>query len=284
MALSNFIPEIWSAQIWEALRTRLVYGAPGVVNRDYEGEIANAGDTVHITSFTDPTIRSYTVETNITVDSISDATRALIVDQADYFAFDVDDVIKRQALKGWVESVTSRSAYLLAKDADDYLADTMYAALNQTAYDLGAITADISDNSAYSLVLVPMWTALTKRDVPPNGRWMVVDPDLYAALLQDPRFIDASASGSTDALRNGFVGRAAGFDIFVSNQTPDPTTDVTAVIAGHPMATTYAEQISQVATQERELRFGQLVKGLHLYGAKVVHPEAMVMASVTIQA
>jgi hypothetical protein len=282
--LSNFIPEIWSARIWEALRTNLVYGGPAVINRDYEGDIAAAGDTVHITSFTDPTIRSYTSESNITVDSISDATRALVVDQADYFAFDVDDVIRRQALKGWVESVTSRSAYLLAKDTDAFLAATMYAALNNTTYDIGAVTADLSDNSAYANVFVRMWTELTERDVPPDGRFMIVDPDLYAALLLDNRFVDASASGSTDALRNGFVGRAAGFDIFVSNQTPDPTTGVTAVIAGHPMATTFAEQINGVEAQRRELRFGDLVKGLHLYGAKVVHPEAMVMASVTIQA
>lgn len=285
MAISNFVPEIWSAQIWEALRTKLVYGGPGVVNRDYEGDIANAGDTVHITSFTDPTIRNYTAENDITVDAITDATRALVVDQADYFAFDVDDVNRRQGLGGWVESVTSRSAYLLAKDADSYLSGAMYAALNQTAYDLDGITVDLSDADAYSKVLVPMWTQLTENDVPPDGRWVVVDPDFYAVLLNDARFIDASASADGgNALRNGFVGRAAGFDIYVSNQTPDPTTDITAVIAGHPMATTYAEQINSVEAQRREKRFGDLVKGLHLYGAKVVHPEAMALASVTYQA
>jgi hypothetical protein len=268
--LANFIPEIWSAQILETLRTRLVYGGPGVVNRDYEGDIAEAGDTVHITSFTDPTIRTYTSESNITVDSISDATRALVVDQAKYFAFEV-------------ESVSSRSGYLLAQTADDFLADTMYAAVNGTANDLGAKVADISDNSAYG-ILVDFWSTLTRDDCPLEGRWVVVPPEFYAALLQDNRFIDASASGSTDALRNGFVGRAAGFDIFVSNSTPDPTAGTYAVIGGHPMATTYAEQINQVAAQERELRFGQLVKGLHLYGAKVVRPTCLVMASVTVQA
>lgn len=284
MAITNFVPEIWSAQIWEALRTKLVYGAAGVVNRDYEGDIADSGDTVHITSFTDPTIRSYTVESNITVDAITDADRTLVVDQKDYFAFDVDDVNRRQGMGGWVESVTARSGYLLAKDADAYIAAAMYAALNQTAYDAGAITVDLSDADAYTKVLVPFWTRLTEQDVPPDGRWIVVDPDLYAVLLTDTRFIDASASGSQDALRNGFVGRAAGFDVYVSNQTPDPTTGVTAAIAGHPMAVTYAEQISSVEAQRRELRFGDLVKGLHLYGAKVVHPEAMCLASVTFQA
>src|SRR5690349_18975856 len=96
--LANFIPEVWSAQILEHLRATLVYGSGGIVNRDYEGDIANAGDTVHITQFGDPTVRTYTAESDITVDSITDDTRALVVDQAKYFAFDVDDVIRRQAL------------------------------------------------------------------------------------------------------------------------------------------------------------------------------------------
>ena len=98
--IDNFIPEIWSANILKAVRTRLVFAASGVVNRDYEGDIEQAGDTVHITSFSDPTIRTYTAESNITVDSIDDADRALVIDQAKYFAFDVDDVIRRQAING----------------------------------------------------------------------------------------------------------------------------------------------------------------------------------------
>src|SRR5262249_9896815 len=140
--LSNFIPEIWSANIWEALRTALVYGAPGVVNRDYEGDIDQAGDTVHITSFTDPTVRTYTAESNIPVDSTGDATRALVVDQAKYSAFDVDDVIRRQALPGWVASVSSRSAYQLANTADQYLSALMRTAVDGGANDLGAVTGD----------------------------------------------------------------------------------------------------------------------------------------------
>lgn len=283
--LSNFIPEIWSAQIWEALRTRLVYGAPGVVNRDYEGEIAQAGDTVHITSFTDPTVRTYTSEADITVDSINDATRALTIDQAKYFAFDVDDVIRRQALGGWVASVSSRSAYQLALTADAFMSATMRTAVDGGANDLGGVTADISNNDGYGLVLVALWKTLTENDVPADGRWCVVGPSFYAALLQDNRFINAQASADGgQALRNGFVGRAVGFDIYVSNATPDPTTGVEGVLAGHPMATTYAEQINSVEAQRRELRFGDLVKGLHLYGAKVVHPEALALADVTTQA
>jgi hypothetical protein len=282
--IANFIPEIWSANILEALRTNLVYGGPGVINRDYEGDIAQAGDTVHITAFGDPTIRTYTPESDITVDSLSDSTQALTIDQDKYFAFDVDDVLKRQALAGWVEQATSRSGYLLAKTADSFLASAMYAAVNGTASDLGAVTADISDNTAYGNVFVAMWKQLTQQDVPLDGRFIVVDPSLYAALLQDNRFINAQAAGTTDALRNGRVGSIVGFDVYLSNQTPNPTSGVVAVLAGHPMATTYAEQILKVEAAHREKRFGDLVKGLHVYGAKVTRPTCLCLASVTVQA
>ena len=282
--IDDFIPEIWTANILEHLRAKLVYAGPGIVNRDYEGDIEEFGDTVHITSFGDPTVRTYTPETDITVDSISDTSLALIIDQRKYFAFDVDDVIRRQAMPGWVASVTRAGGYKLAETTDAYMSDLMYDALNNGAYDLGLVAVDISNGNAWGDLLVSMWAELTSRNVPVDGRWIIVPPDLYAALLQDSRFLDASQSGSTEALRNGFVGRAAGFEVYISNTVPQPTSGTFAVIAGHPIATTYAEQINKVEADRRELRFGDLVKGLHLYGAKVVRPEALALASVTVAA
>lgn len=282
--LANFIPEVWAAQILETLRAVLVYAAPTVVNRDYEGDIAQAGDTVHITSFSDPTVRSYTAETDITVESIDDDTLALVIDQAKYFAFDVDDVIKRQAINGWVESVTRAAAYKLAEAADTYMSGLLYNAVNGTSNDVGGVTVDISDNNGYGAVLVALRGKLSRANVPANGRWVIIPPELTAAFLQDARFIDASQSGSTEAFRNGFLGRASGFDIYESNTVPTETAGVYSVIAGHRMAATFAEQINSVEAQRRELRFGDLVKGLHLYGAKVVRPEALALASVTVQA
>lgn len=284
--VSNFIPELWSARILSALRKSLVYAGPGVVNRDYEGEIANAGDTVHITSFVDPTVRDYVPETNITVDSITDASLALTIDQLKYFAFDVDDVSRRQALAGWVEEATSRGAYKLLDTVDQFMASTMYTAVNGTANDLGQITADISDATGYGLVLVALRTALNRANVPSAGRWAILPPELTAAFLQDNRFINAAASGdqSNDALNNGRIGRALGFDLYESNNVPTETVGDYSVIAGHPMATTYAEQILETTAQQRELRFGDLVKGLHVYGAKVTRPDCLALASVTIQA
>ena len=103
-------------------------------------------------------------------------------------------------------------------------------------------------------------------------------------VFEGPSGKDASASGDPNALRNGFVGRAAGFDVHESNLTPDPTTGTYAVIAGHPIATTYADQIVKTESLRLQDFFGDGIRGLHVFGRKVVRPEALALASVTVQA
>jgi hypothetical protein len=285
MAITNFQPEIWSALILDNLRSALVYGQDGIINHDYEGDIAAAGDTVHITSFSDPAVRDYTKNTNITWDLLTDATRALVVDQADYFAFTVDDIDRRQALGGFVTASSRRTAYNLASEADTYLSGIMFTAVDGVAgHDLGDVTVDISDNNAYNQ-LVSLRTALTNANVPYPGRWVICPPEFYAALLQDNRFIDASASADGgQALRNGLVGRAAGFDVFESNTVPEPTANRWAIMAGSPIATTFAEQINETEAIRLENQFGDGVRGLHLYGGKVVQPNALAMITAVVQA
>lgn len=283
MAVDGFRPEIWSAEILTALRNSLVYGGPQVVNRDYEGEISAHGDTVNITSIGEVATRAYTEHTSITWDELSDTQLQLLIDQKRYFAFKVDDVERKQALGGFVEEASASAAYGLRDNADGVIAAAMYAAVNGGANDLGAKTADISDNSAYS-IFVDLRTTLNRDNVPEDGRWVVIPPELTGALLKDSRFIDASQSGSSEPLRNGRVGRIAGFDVFESNQTPDPTASTFAVIAGHKMATAYADQILETEALRLESVFGDGVRGLHVFGRKVVRPECLAMASVTIQA
>lgn len=288
VAIPNFIPELWSANILVPLRTGLVYASPDVSNRDYEGDIRSRGDTVHILSIADVTIRDYTAHGTISWEVLSDDDRTLVIDQADYFAFKVDDIEKAQAIPGFVDAATVTAARGLAEEVDDYVSGLMVAAVNATANDLGLIAVDISDNSAYALLLA-LRAEMNANGVPAAGRWVVVPTAVYGALLSDPRFVDASASGSTEALREGFVGRAAGFDIYESQSVPEPTAGTYHVIAGHKMATTFADQIpftggDRVEALRLENQFGDGIRGLHLYGAKVVRPEALALASVTVAA
>lgn len=279
MAITRFVPEIWSARLLVALRKNLVYGGPTVVNRDYEGEISEAGDTVRITSISDPTIADYVPNsTSITPEELNDAQRTLLVDQSKYWAFKVDDVDARQAAGNVIPEAMSRGAYRLRDVVDQYIAG-LYTGV-ASANDLGTIgVTSSSPTDAYDLVLVPLKVALDEADVPTEGRYVVVPPWFHGRLLLDNRFINADASGSTEPLLNGFVGRASGFDIFMSNNTPNPTGDDNVVQAGTNAAISFAEQINKTEAYRPENSFSDAVKGLALYGAKLLRPDSIAIAT-----
>ncbi len=275
MSIQNFIPEIWSAVITNAVRSRLVYSQPGVINRDYEGEITKYGDTVHITTILDPAVRDYQKGSDITFDDVTTEAAVLKIDQAKYFAFEVDDIDKRQAMPGFITQAAANGAYKLADAEDQYTATAMAAA----APSAGELTISNPDD-AYGM-LVELRTKLTKANTPFGGRWVVVPPEVYASLLKNGLFVRVDASGSTDGLRNGQVGMAAGFTVLESNNVPFAENKFT-VVAGHGMATTLADQLSNVEATRREKGFGDLVKSLHLYGGKVVRPSLLASALVTV--
>lgn len=280
MAITNFQPEIWAAEILVNLRDALIHAGAGVVNRNYEGEIAQDGDTVRITAFNDPAVRAYTKNVDITWDLLTDSQQSLLINESNYFAFTVDDIDRRQAQGGFVEEAARGAAYNLAAEIDEFVQDAMVLAADGGANDIGLVDAD-GDGEAYNLLLVPLRTALVRAKCPPQGRWIIVPPEVYANLLKDDRFIRADAAGSSEGLRNGFVGRAAGFDIYESNLVPEPTAGTFHVLAGHPWATTYAEAINSTEALRLEDQFGDGIRGLHLCGAKVIRPTLLAIASVT---
>lgn len=280
MAITNFIPEVWSAKLLTALEKSLVYGAAGVVNRDYEGEISQYGDTVHITNLVDPTIGTYTAHTDITIEDVDDATQALTITQSPYFAFEVDDIEKRQARGGVLDEQARRAAYLLRDKADQYVAGLM-----ATGVDPGNVIAEatVTADTAYE-TLVDLSTTLSEDNVPFEGRWAIVTPKFYGLLLKDQRFVAAGDEAGAATRSNGVVGSAAGLSIRVSNNAPDgPGAGAgKLIIAGTSIATTYAEQIAKVESFKMERRFNEAIKGLHLYGAKVVRPTALAAADVIV--
>ena len=261
MAITNFIPELWSANILLELQKNLVYGS--AVNRDYEGDIANYGDTVHITGIAHISIGDYTAHTDIT--------------QSKYFAFEIDDVEKRQAMNNLTAAYSQDAAYKLRDLTDQYLAGLMAAGAKSKLDPISGATA----TKAYDTI-VDLATALDKQNVPDAGRWVIVTPDFYGLLRKDSRFV-AGAESAHSTLLNGVVGEAAGMTILKSNNAPaakggstqSPTDEGNVIIAGTNAATTFAEQIAKVEATRKEKGFDDIVKGLHLYGAKVVRPEAL---------
>ncbi|AXA97592.1 P22 coat protein - protein 5 domain protein [Microbacterium sp. PM5] len=282
MAFNKFKPEIWSALLLVALRKQLVYTA--FCNRDYEGEIAEAGDTVRITSVGRPTIGNYVPgQTVISPETVADTQRTLVIDQSKFFAVQIDDVDKRQAKGGIMEQLKDEAGYALADVIDQYIA-SFFTSI-QAANQLGSKTVSIATpTQAYDNVLVPLKVQLDKANVATQGRSVAITPDLHGVLLRDPRFIKVNESGTSEGLRNGMVGRAAGFDILITNNAPNTTGQEFAIIAGNDRAITFAEQINKTEAYRPQSSFSDAVKGLMLYGAKNVRPDSLASALVTVTA
>lgn len=281
MAISAFKPEVWSAELLVALEKSLVYGATGVVNRSYEGEISQYGDTVHIVNLVDPTIGTYTAHTDITIEDVDDAEITLLIDQSKYFAFEVDDLEKRQARGDVLGEQARKAAYRLRDVADQHLASVMAAGV-----DAGNLIAEqtlASASDAYD-TLVDLGVRLDEDNVPSEGRWAVITPAFHGLLLKDSRFIAAGDETGAGVRTNGMVGSAAGFSLRKSNNAPaGPGVGAgKLIIAGYSGAVTYAEQIAKVEGFKMEKRFNEAVKGLHLYGSKVVRPTGLAAADVII--
>jgi N4-gp56 family major capsid protein len=287
MAVDLFIPKVWAAELLTALDKTLVAGQTGVTNRNYEGEIANFGDTVHIGSLSNPTIADYVKNvTAINPQTLTTTDQTLVINQAKYFAFEVDDVDARQVRDGGVlmTRAAQQAAYGLAEATDTFLLSAM--ATGATNVVPAADVTSATPGGAYSIVL-KLKLALDKQNVTQDGRFLLVSPDFYAVLLSDPRFVDAAQYGSNAPVQNGEVGRVLGFSVIVSNNLPGGTAGTPPevsnfVIAGHSMATTFAEQISKVEAYRPESAFSDAVKGLHLYGAKVVRGEALAVCDVDV--
>lgn len=282
MAIDRFIPEVWSARLLMALEKSLVFAQPTITNRDYEGDISDSGDTVRITSISDPTIGDYVANTTtITPENLTDAQRTLTIDQAKYFAFEVDDVDRRQAKGDVMPEAMRRAAYKLRDEVDSYIA-AFYTSV-PAANDLGTVAVvAATPTDAYDDVLVPLSVKLDEANVPTEGRWVVMPPWLYGRMLLDSRFIKANESGTQAGLRNAVVGEAAGFTIYKSNNVVNSSGDDYEVLAGGGnMAISFAQQINKTEAYRPESSFSDAVKGLHLWGAKVIRPEALAGATVS---
>lgn len=277
MAINTFIPQIWSARILLALEKSFRYAQPGVVNNDYEGEIRQAGDTVKIQSVGDPTIFTYTKNVDMPApETLTDATRSLVIDQSPGFNFQVDDVDKAQARGSAVMDVAlHRAGYKLADVADSYVANLMAAASTNTI-GTTAVPIEVTPTNAYDQ-LIKMKIKLDKALAPTEGRFAIVPSWFTGALASDSRFIGTRGLDANTVLLNGMVGQAAGFNLIESQNVPNTTATKYKIVAGVDGATTFATQINETKAYQPERRFGDAVKGLQLYGAKVIRPEELVV-------
>ena len=271
MAVTGFIPKLWSARLLNALDKSHVFA--NVVNRDYEGEIKKMGDTVHINTIGAVTIGTYTQNTDFSSgpETLATTDQTLTIDQAKYFNFQVDDIDAAQAAGDIMDKAMTRAAYGLADASDKYIAGILAGAAD-TSNLVSSSAVALTSSNVYENV-VKMRTILDKANVPTAGRWLVIPPEMYALILLDDRFVKTGGEMAEGILRTGLVAQAAGFDIYLSNNcvSANVSEKLTYTITGGvDSAATYAEQIVSTEAYRPEKRFADAVKGLHVYGAKVV--------------
>jgi hypothetical protein len=279
MGLENFTPTIWSAKLLVRLRKALVFA--GVVNTDFEGEVTQ-GNSVKINEIGAITVSDYTKHAALTWQALTSAQKMMVIDQAKSFSFAIDDIDSVQNKPNVLNAAIDEAAYAVANVVDAYIAG-LYAGAGATPSSTTYIGSPPStDVHVSSGNVIETFTYanryLDEANVPATARWIVIPPWLHQKLLlAEVGGVSAIAvpKVSEDVYMSGRVGEALGFkNILVSNNVSNDAT-TWRVMCGDRSAISYAGQIAKTRAVEREDYFDQGVKGLYVYGAKVVRPAAL---------
>jgi len=284
----NFIPEIWSSKLVENFYDASVLTA--ISNTDYEGEIKAHGDKVQIRLTPEVTVRPYQKGMNLTVERPDKPKITLEIDQGEYFACVEDDVDKVQSdinlMDEWSKDASEKMKLAIdAKVLTNILPDISTFNMGATA---GRISQSINLGSAGAPVqvtktnvldlLVDAGTVLDEANAPESGRFLII-PAWMAGLIKKSDLKDASLTGdSSSVLRNGRLGMIDRFTLYTShnlNSVVDSTYRCFSVIGGHKMGLTFASQMTEMESLRAESTFGNIIRGLQVYGYKVVKGEAL---------
>jgi N4-gp56 family major capsid protein len=292
MAISDFIPEIWSARLQRHLDRNLIYAQPTISNRNWEGEISEAGDTVHIQKIGDPEIKTYTPGSNMaSAEEATGTTQSLTVDQFRYFNVAVDDVNAAQANVNLLDAFATRAGVKMAQTIDAFVSSKLTAAATTNQVGTDAVPVSIladgtGDYTPYELA-VELRRLLAAQDAPLDAIWLAISPDFEAQILKDPNYIGSGSEIGAQFVRNGAIGQIAGFEVLRTTGVPTSEGSGETKVANEKIiagagnyATTFASQITETKAYEPELRFGDAVKGLNVYGAKVLEPATVAQAHV----
>ena len=289
----NFIPEIWSGKLIENFYDATVLAA--ISNTDYEGEIRSMGDTVNIRTTPEITIRDYVKGQTLTVENPDKPKLQLFIDKGEYFACVEDDVDKVQSdinlMDTWSKDASERMKIKIDQRVlTDLLPDIAATNKGATAgeqsasFNLGTTGSPLTvskdgASSTTSVVdlIVDMGTVLDEANCPEGDRYMVI-PAKMAGLIKKSELKDASLTGdSTSIVRNGRLGMVDRFTIYVSHNL-NVSSGKYSIIAGHKMGFTFATQMTEMESLRAESTFGNIIRGLQVYGYKVVKPEAIAQA------
>ena len=267
------IGPIVASALMQPLRQTWAFAQEGVTNCDFEGEIRGKGDEVVVTNLSRPTIRKYDESEDMIVEDVEFGERKFKTDQGDYFNFKIPLVSSVQSALDVKPEAVSEAEEGMSEQVDTYIGKLMKDGV-KNSNKVGTLPLDIEKKDAYK-TLVALRKKLNATSVPKTDRFVMVGPEMESALLYDER-LDKAVNNSN--LLNGEIGRLLGFRI-ISAPTVPTVAGREVVIAGHPMATPFGYQITEVAESSMlPFRFTRAITGLQVYGGSVFRPEVLATA------
>ena len=297
---SFFLPSIYSKKVLNFFRKASVVEA--ITNTDYAGEISAYGDSVKIIKEPTITVYDYTRGSDTTSTKLTDQEITLVVDSAKAFKFIVDDIETNMSHVNFKEVASSSAAYSLKDSYDAAVLSTMFSGVSASGPDhvigadaaagtggVGETTASVDLGVASEVdpldLMARMARLLDDQSVPEENRWFVASPDFYEELSQSgSKLLSVDFNAGQGSIRNGLVssGKLRGFDMYKSNNIPSVSTATGQCLGGHMSSTATANTILSTEVIRDPSSFGDIVRGLHVYGAKVLRDDAMVKAFYTI--
>ena len=295
---SFFLPSVYSKKVLNFFRKASVVEA--ITNTDYAGEISAFGDSVKIIKEPVISVSDYTRGSDTTATKLTDQELTLVVDSAKAFKFIVDDIETNMSHVNFKEVASSSAAYALKDSYDAAVIATMFSGVSSSspdhvlgtdnATDLAAGTFDGTGNLDIGFgssehdpidVMARMARLLDEQSVPEEGRWFLAGPDFYEQLGQSgSKLLSVDFNAGQGSIRNGLVssGKLRGFDMYKSNNIASTSNASGKVLAGHMSSTATANTILSTEVLRDPSSFGDIVRGLHVYGCKVLREEALVGA------
>ena len=295
---SFFLPAVYSKKVLNFFRKASVIEA--ITNTDYAGELSAFGDSVKIIKEPEITVYQYERGADVTQSKLTDQELTLVVDTANAFKFKVDDIESNMSHVNWREVASSSAAYALKDAFDEGVLATMFSGVSasspnhilgsDSATDLAAGTFDGTGNLDIGFdssehdpidVLGHMARLLDDSNIPEEGRWFVASPDFYEVLSSTAsKLLSVDYNAGQGSIRNGLVtsGKLRGFNMYKSNNIASTSNAAGKCIGGHMSSTATAQTITSTEVIRDPDSFGDIVRGLHVYGAKVLQASAMVSA------
>ena len=294
-----FVPEIFSKKIQNFFRKSSVIEA--ITNTDYAGEISAFGDTVNIIKEPTITVAAYTRAASTATQFLTDQELTLVIDKANSFKFIVDDIEERLSHINFASVGASSAAYTLKDTMDSEVLTTMFAGVSTSSPDHrlggdgnGAVSTSFGTNDPLDMgngsselsplkIMARMARLLDDSQVPEEGRWFVAKPEFYEELADtDSKLMSSDFNQGDGGVRNGLVasGQIRGFSLYKSSNVPAVTgTNSTGqCLGGHMSSTATAQSILNIETLRDTNSFGDIVRGLHVYGRQVLRDDAIIKA------